>query len=115
MTQQIPEEKKYPQRSPLQNRALHLYFQLVADALNNAGLEKAVVLKGLDAPWSKESIKEDIWRPVQIAMMGKSSTTELFTKDIDPIFDVINRHLAKFGIHEEWPSIEEIINKLRTE
>lgn len=107
--------KNYPQRTPLQNRALHLYFQLVADALNNAGLEKAVVLKGMEIPWSKDSIKDDLWRPIQKALLGKESTTELNTKEIDEIFDVLNRHLAKFGIHEEWPSIEEIMNKLRTE
>lgn len=113
MTTAIP-EKNYPQRTELQNRSLHLLFQLIADALNTAGLEKAVVLKGVECPWTKDSIKEDLWRPIQKAMLQKDSTTKLKTNEIDQVFDVLNRHLAKFGIHEDWPSIEEIMNKLRT-
>lgn len=108
------EQAAEKQRTDTQNRALHLYFQLVADRLNEAGLDKSVVLKGIDVPWTKVGIKEDLWRPIQIAQLGKESTTELSTKDIDAVFDTINRHLAQFGIHEPFPSIEEIINKMRT-
>ena len=115
MTKPDQEPKKKEQRTVLQNRALHLYFQLIADALNNAGLEKAVVLKGLEVPWTKEGVKDDLWRTIQKALVNKISTTELLTNDIDPIFDTLNRHLAQFGVHEDWPSIEEIMNKLRSE
>lgn len=108
-------EKKYPQRTLTQNAALHIYFKLISDALNNAGLDMRKVLKpGVDIPWSPKMVKEYIWRSVQKAQLGKRSTTELSTADIDKVFDVINRHLGeKFGIHEDWPSIKAIMWKMR--
>lgn len=106
--------KEEKQRTIQQNRALHLYFQLVADTLNDAGLDMRAVLKPeVEIPWSKTSVKEYLWRPVQKIQLGKRSTTELTTKDIDKIFDTINRHLANHGVHQPFPSIEEIINRMR--
>lgn len=104
--------KKYPKRTLTQNAALHVYFKLVADSLNSAGLDMKKVLKPeVDIPWTPVTIKEYIWRPVQKAQLKKNSTTELTTKEIDEIFDTINRHLGeKFGVHEDWPSIETIMN-----
>ena len=84
---------------------------MLADELNDAGLDMKKVLKpGVDIPWTKESIKEYIWRPIQQAQLSKKSTTELTTKEIDSVFDTINRHLGeKFGIHVPFPSIDELM------
>jgi len=102
------------QRTLQQNKALHLYFQLVADTLNDAGLDMRTVLKpGVEIPWTKTTVKEYLWRPIQNIQLMKKSTTELTTRDIDAIFDTMNRHLANHGIHEPFPSIEEIINRQR--
>ena len=111
------EEKEEKQRTIQQNKALHKYFELLAKALNDAGLDMRVVLKpGVAIPWSKETIKEHIWRPIQNAQLGKKSTTELTTKEIDIVFDTINRHMSeKHGISESFPSIEEIMFRLREE
>jgi len=108
------EDKK---RTIQQNKALHKYFGLLADTFNQAGLDMKKVLKPeIDIPWSPESVKEYIWKPIQKAQLQKSSTTELTTKDIDKVFDTINRFLGeKFGITEPFPSIEEIISKQREE
>mgnify|MGYP003406681413 CR=1 FL=1 len=93
------------QRTPLQNKSLHLFCQQLADALNGAGYDMKKTLKpGVDIPWTKESIKEHIWRPVQEAMTGKRSTTEMNTVDPSEVYEVINRHMGeKFGVHVEWP------------
>lgn len=102
-------------RTSLQNRALHLYFTQLAKTLNDAGLDMKKVLKPeIDIPWNGETIKEYIWRPVQKAQLNKASTTELTTKEIDEVFDTINRHLAKFGVHKAFPSIEAIMDELRS-
>lgn len=102
-------------RTNLQNKALHLYFTQLAKSLNDAGLDMKKVLKPeVDIPWNGETIKEFIWRPVQKAQLNKESTTELTTKEIDEVFDTINRHLAKFGIHNLFPSIETIMDQLRS-
>ena len=96
-----------------QQNSLHLWFQMLADELNDAGLDLRKVLKPeIEIPWSKESIKNFLWRPVQEIYLSKKSTTELTTKDIDEIWEILNRHLGeKFGIHIPFPSEEEMVLK----
>lgn len=103
------------QRTTQQNRALHKYFSLVAEALNDAGLDLRKVLKPeIEIPWSAETVKNYLWRSVQQAQLNKESTADLTTKEIDLVYDTLNRFLSeKFGISEPFPSIEEIINKQR--
>lgn len=105
------EPKDYPQRTVQQNKALHVLFKLLADTLNENGLDMRKTLKPtIEIPWSPGAVKEYLWRPVQKAQLNKESTTELTTVEIDEVFDTINRHLGtKFGIHVPFPSIEELI------
>ena len=97
------------QRTDIQNNALHLYFQMLSDALNMAGLDMKKTLKPeIDIPWSKETVKDYLWRPIQEAMTGKASTTELDKLEPSDIYMVLDRHLSeKFGIHVEWPKNQE--------
>ena len=105
--------KIYPQRTLTQNAALHVLYTLLAESLNGAGLDMRKVLKpGIDIPWSPDTVKNYLWRPIQKAQLGKTSTTELSTVDIDKVFDTLNKHLGeKFGIHEDFPSMETIMFK----
>ncbi len=96
-------------RTQKQNRALHLYFTQLAEMLNDAGLDMRTVLKPeIEIPWTPGTIKNQLWRPVQKAYLGKESTTELESPEITKIYEVINRHLAKFGISLPFPSLEEL-------
>lgn len=99
------------QRTEVQNRSLHLYFELIAQRLNDAGYDVQTVIKQvMDVSWSKILVKELLWKRAQEKMLGKKSTTELTTKEIDIVFDQVNRFLAeKFGISEPWPSLDELI------
>lgn len=84
-------------RTEQQNRALHLWFEHVAKALNNAGLSTQQVLSHykMELDWTKERVKEDIWKPVQKAVTGKTSTTELKKQeDITLVWEHINRFFA---------------------
>lgn len=102
-------------RTAQQNRALHLYFTHLAEALNDAGLDMRKVLKPeVEIPWSTMSVKEFLWRPIQEAQLGKSSTTELTTDEIDKVYDTVNRHLAKHGVHVSFPSVEELMSEAMT-
>lgn len=107
----MEEEKKYPQRTKQQNKAIHVLFKLLADTLNEHGFDMKKTLKPeIDIPWSQLSVKEFLWRPVQEAQVQKSSTTELTTKEIDEVFDTINKHLGeRLGLHVPFPSIEELL------
>lgn len=104
------------QRTSQQNRALHLLFTHLAEELNDAGFDMRKTLKpGVEIPWSGKTIKEYLWRPIMKAQLGKESTTEMTTKDIDRVFETINRHLGeKFGLHVDFPSVESIMMDLRT-
>jgi hypothetical protein len=105
------------QRTKKQNRALHLYFRLIAQRLNDAGLDMRVVLKpGIAIQWTPDMVKEYLWRKIQEIQLQKGSTTQLTTKDIDKIVVTLNSLLAeKFGIDQPFPSLEEIINRMRLE
>ena len=96
------------QRTRLQNKALYKYFELLAEALNDAGLDMKTVLKPeIDIPWTKDSVKIHLWKPIQKIMMDKDSTTEMNTKDPSNIYQVLDRHLdEKFNISVDWPSHE---------
>ena len=102
--------KKYPQRTKLQNKSLHLYFTLLAEACNDAGYSLKKVLDNihLDIPVTAISVKESIWRPIQKEMLGKDSTTELDTTDITTIWEALNQALgSRMGIHVVFPSEEQ--------
>ena len=107
---QIPEEKRTTQ----QNKALHVYFELVAEALNSAGYDIPTILKKtrIDIPWTKESAKELIWKTIQKSMYSKESTTQLSKQqEIDKVYEVVNRFLATLKIESiPFPSDDPVDN-----
>lgn len=107
----IPLETFETLRTANQNRSLHLYLTLVANELSNQGQTLQGVVKKV--PWAeitptKASLKEVLWRPVQEIVVGKKSTTELTTKEVQEIYNNISMFLAKeFSISLPWPSVED--------
>lgn len=95
-------------RSDQQNKAIHVFCELLAAELNNAGLDMKKVLKPeIDIPWTKDTIKEYIWRPVQLAQLRKESTVNLSTKEVSMVWETINRFLGeKHGVHVPFPTSE---------
>jgi len=104
------------QRTPKQNNSMHLYFQQVADHLNEQGLDMRTVLKpGIDIPWTKDTVKEFIWKPVQDKMLFKNSTTELDSDEVNDVYATIQRMLAeKHGVDVPFPEmwLEQIIRDI---
>ena len=91
----------WKQRTRRQNGALHLFFQQLAESLNNAGLDQKKVLKPeVSIDWSMEDVKEKLWRPFQIAIIRKESTTDLESiGDIEKIHKTLMRELGeKHGV-----------------
>ncbi len=93
-------------RTGSQNSAMHKYFKMLADKLNEAGLDQREVIKpSVDMPWSENSVKEHLWRPIQLAVLDKESTTKLNRDQVSQIYDILNRNLSeKLGIYVEFPS-----------
>ena len=98
-------ETKTGQRTLLQNSALHKYFQLLSDELNSAGLDMRRTLKpDLDIPWTPDSVKEHLWKPIQKAVMGQLSTTKLNRSQVSQVYEVLQRHMGeKHGIYVPFP------------
>lgn len=98
-----------PVRTLPQNRAIHKYFTMLAESLNNAGLDVKKTMKhDVDIPWTETLIKELIWRKVQLAMYDVESTAKLDTEQVSKVYEVINRHIAQtFGVSVVFPSKED--------
>lgn len=92
-------------RSSLQNSSLHVYCRLLAKELNEAGFDmRAVIKQDVAIDWSEETVKENLWKPIQKALTKESSTSNVNTKDYVTIYETLNRHLSeKFGISVPWP------------
>jgi len=96
------------QRSITQNAALHKYFTLLADELNAGGFDMRKMLKqDIDIPWTMESVKDHLWRPLQEVIVKEKSTAKVERADYSKIYDVLSRHLSqKLGVFVPWPSVE---------
>lgn len=100
-------------RTIAQNSALHLWFTQLAEELNAAGYDmRQVIRQDIEIPWTPYSVKEYLWRPVQRAQLGKKSTTQLDTLDIDRIYEILNKTIGeRTGIHVPFPSIETLMDR----
>lgn len=93
------------QRTLAQNRALHTYFGLVSDALNDAGLDiRAVLKQEVEIPWTPLNVKEYLWKPVQTLAVHKDSTRDLTKNEVSQVWEIFNRAIAKHGVHVPFPS-----------
>ena len=102
--------RKAKQRTLTQNRALHMWCQWLADELNAAGFDMRRTLRqDVEVPWSGETVKEHLWKPVQEALLQKRSTTEADRNEYTEVHEVLSRHLGqKLGIQApEWPRREK--------
>ena len=93
------------QRTSQQNRALHLYCQMVADELNAAGYDAQTVIT-LPISLTQDIVKDCIFRAIMRALYpDKESTTELSTTEMQDVYENMNAATAqKFGVSIPWPS-----------
>lgn len=97
-------------RTLKQNSALHLYFTLLADTLNEAGFDmRKTIRQDVEIPWTPETVKENLWRPIQSAYFKKRSTTKLKKKEINKVYDVLNRTIGqRTGVYIAFPSEQSL-------
>lgn len=99
------EQRQEKMRTMRQNASLHLWCNEVARELNNAGIDMSVLVKNLQVVHTKESIKA-IWKAIANAKYGKTSTTQLTTKELTDVYEEMNKMLSEFGIYLAFPSNE---------
>lgn len=102
------------QRTSQQNKALHKYLTLVAQELTNQGQTMQEVVKHIrkaEITPTMHTIKEIVWKPLQEIILGKKSTTELTTAEVNKVYEVMSMWLAKeFQIDLPFPSNEDELN-----
>ena len=93
-------------RSSLQNRALHKFFVMISEILNEQGQEfNYVGLKGLELStrYTPEIVKNFFWRPIQISLFDIESTKKINTQQLNDIADVIIKYFGEKGIYLDFP------------
>lgn len=95
------------QRTPRQRKALQVFCEHVAEALNDAGYDLRRFFEkraNIDIPWTMDLAKEHLWKELQKVVTGKESTADADPTEYAKVYDVLNRFLAtEFGIHVPWP------------
>lgn len=92
------------QRSDQQRKALQVYCKNVAYVLNDKGITFKMFFKdGFEVPWTMDIVKDEVWRPVQRAILNKESTTKPLTNEYQQVFEPLNLKLSEWGIHVPWP------------
>lgn len=102
-------------RTSAQNRALHLWFTQLAQALNEKNFDmRAVIRQDVNIEWSGATIKEYLFKPLLKARFGKKSTTQLFKSgELDDLYDIINKVIIeRTGGEVEVPMFPSFDNML---
>jgi len=97
-------------RSKLQNSALHVYCEMLAKSMNDAGYQFVIIIntKETECDWNMQRVKDFMWRPIQEALKKEKSTAKVSTKDYPEIYETLNRHTAtRLGISIQWPCKED--------
>ena len=99
-------EIKKPQRTKRQNRSLYKYFSMLSQGLKAKDIDMLALFaaREVSVPVSETMAKEQIWRPIQIAMFDKESTADLETHEVAQVYDVVNRKMVEmFEVNVPWP------------
>lgn len=89
-------------RTDQQNRALHLWLRQVADQLQEKHYDFRDIK--VEVRPTEHLVKEYMWRPIQKALYGEVSTTELERAQVADVYDHLNKLLGeRFAIHVPWP------------
>jgi len=99
------------ERTNQQNKALHLWLEMLADALNDAGysVNDKIVFKA-EISFTKENLKESAVRPVMTALFPEiESTAKLSKTQIQDVYMHVDRAISeRTGISIPWPTQEQL-------
>lgn len=96
-------------RTSRQQAALEVWCRNLAKFFNDAGITREIrssIFKegAIECDWTRASVKDEIWRPVQQVLTEKSSTTEATTVEYAQIYDTLVRAFANKNLQlPPWP------------
>jgi hypothetical protein len=95
------------QRTSTQNAAMHKYFSLLSQSLNDAGYTVARFFnRPIEMSWTPNLVKDLIWRKIQLAKYPDiNSTSKLERNQVSEIYDEINKFMIEHrNIEVHFPS-----------
>ena len=103
-------KKKVNRRTITQNAAMHKYFAIMAEKLQDSGHDQKSIIgsfrEGFSLPATPAMIKE-IFREVGKAMFKKDSTADLTTVEIQKVYEAVDQRFGEVtGCRSDWPSNE---------
>jgi len=96
-------------RSGRQAAALEVWCRNVAELFNSQGITREVhsTIYGdgfLECEWRQETVKNEVWRPMQVALTQRQSTTEASTLEMAEIYEGLVRAFGNKGVQlPPWP------------
>ncbi len=95
-------------RTQQQNKAMRLYWRLVADEMREGGIDSRVVISvPVDA--TAAQAEHNIWRPIMAALYPDiKSTADLTNEQMTDIYEHMNIALGELGISVPWPCEDEL-------
>lgn len=95
-----------------QRASLHVWLEQCANVLNDNAIEKTSVIeklqtRGIDTLWTKESLKQDVYKPIfEKVTGGKMSTEDASTTDHNVVYMGLTKWVAQeFGVTlPPWPT-----------
>lgn len=96
------------QRTNQQRKAIEVFCRSLAEVLNDAGFDMQAVftVKEVSVPWTQDTVKDVLFRPIMTALLGIESTVDLERQDCSRVHAVLCKNLSeKLGITcPGWPS-----------
>lgn len=88
-----------------QKRAMWLYIQQIAEAMDEAGHDMRKCLReDIRIRPNKRLVKEYMWNPVQEIITGQTSSRSIKASELDEIQETLGRHVAeRFGVVVRFP------------
>jgi len=110
---EITIEKWVKRRTDKQNNSIHLYCQILSQEFLARGIDMREIIRDeIPISFTPESVKIYLWKPIQMAMFGKKSTTQLDTHEVSQIHDQLNKIIierTKGEVSVAFPSVEELL------
>jgi len=97
-------------RTTKQQSALEVWCRATAKFFNDSGFTREIrcsIFKdgSFECDWTRSSVKDEVWRPVQVALTKKESTTEADTVDYALVYETLVRAFGGKGITlPPWPT-----------
>ncbi|MCW8960178.1 MAG: hypothetical protein OQK29_01360 [Ignavibacteriaceae bacterium] len=97
-------------RTSKQNRTIHKWFNHIADSFNNVGQELNINGMAISPFWTKELIKELVFKPVMIQIVSKEHTSDCTIDELSEAINVTASGLNSIGHDVAVPSKEQLRN-----